>query len=618
VYNIKKMKFFCGALLLCLAISACYGDMYMHNLRGSNNRNREANTNRQNNNRLMDTQNNAKGGYCWGPEMSFYEGSLLSLEWTNQHGCGVNPKMYCNIVIQYMCGSKGADATHLIRDGASTDTPPTDATELARAADEGVEGATYHFGLHEPLEFYQACATRSRNMGLFIADREKEGGLGRGPATKTRQNNNGGRSGLECPEERDYYPYWHPSPWRDVAILTHNTDWCGFYKSESQNVKGRGHCVTKADEKVEAQQNNPTECSAAGNIWKEEKAWGIPAPDCVRAPLSRENHLGNGGLTFTNGYNWTLPTTSEESCIKKDDCNCVLRMRYNISTGDLGKNGNAPNSDFIDYKSNAENSPVKEDPIKEQDGNKFQLAIDTTQFGRTFEDRSYVFHIKPRPSGILDTARIYNLNVRGKRGNIVQTYPSTEYDFVPQNLYARVGDYIHFQWTGCDTNPAGNAGNGADGSDRSNIVQIESPDASHPASDEWMKKNTKLFPDKKTRVRMATLGQTNCKTEEELGGNNQQDPQNCFVLNAAPAYFDGGLVKMKDTGSFYFMSTRNHDFSNRDQKGTIIIDPLLPTWAVAVVVVGSALFVGSAGVAGAMFYSRSHPHSSVANVFSKF
>jgi hypothetical protein len=30
----------------------------------------------------------------------------------------------------------------------------------------------------------------------------------------------------------------------------------------------------------------------------------------------------------------------------------------------------------------------------------------------------------------------------------VQAYPAVEYDFTPQNLHVRTGDYIHIQWTG--------------------------------------------------------------------------------------------------------------------------------------------------------------------------
>jgi hypothetical protein len=250
--------------------------------------------------------------------------------------------------------------------------------------------------------------------------------------------------------------------------------------------------------------------------------------------------------------------------------------------------------------------------------------MDTTQFGRTFQDRSHVYHIRPRPSGVTSTARIFNVNVKGKRGNIVQTYPATEYDFVPTIMNARVGDYIHFQWTGCDTNPAGNAGEGTDQTDRSNVVQTYALDHSIPADDNWLAHHTPMFQSKALRLRMAMLGQTDCLTYEELltknGGNEnnaQQDLQNCMKLNAAEPYFDGGLIKFNVTGSFSYMSTRNHNFSNRDQKGLLNINPLLPTWAIAVVSTGAALFVGSAGVAGLMLYAKSHPHSGVANLFTK-
>jgi hypothetical protein len=276
-----------------------------------------------------------------------------------------------------------------------------------------------------------------------------------------------------------------------------------------------------------------------------------------------------------------------------------------------------PTGGFLDWTNNGDNAVITQDMwIAGPSNSTFLLATDTTQYGRTFEDRSHVFHIAKRPDGVSGTSRLFNLNVRGKRGNIVQTYPSTEYDYVPQFLTIRVGDYIHFQWTGCDTNPAGNAGEGTDQTDRSNLVQIVSESNNYPVTDSQFDGGFKpLFEDATARLRFAFLDQTNCAADPQNTG--EQDVTNCALLNAASQYFDGGVFKMNKTGIFHYMSTRNHNFTNRDQKGTLTVLPLLPSWALGVVLAGAALFVGAGAVAFMMFYAKNNPHSGIANVFSK-
>lgn len=596
-------------------------DVYLHNPKGGNNRLNEEGQNRANNNRLFDSQNNAKGGYCWGPPMFFYGGSRLGIEWTNQHGCGM-PNLECEIIIQYMCEDDEMKeslnwTSWIIRDGVTTESPnPNNGVEGANTLvpdpeyfkqqgphDEiitdpdrdygeltGVEppracyGETdetdgtcsvHRTGMHEPYEYYDWCRKRDRNKGLFIADQKVQN-----KAIHTRQNPNGGRSGFECPEERDYYPYWHPTPWKDIVVLTDNTDRCDYYKSKSNNVRDYGYCTP------DPTFNNEAECLGNGNSW-EKYGHDISAPDCIATPWNRDNHLGNaanpGG--YTNTYNWTIPNINRDTC--------VLRLRYNISSKDY---------DGWDtyYDQNGEISPIKDDPYIQplNDGRELRLAIDTTQFGRTFQDRSHVFSLRERPNDIGDLTRIWNLNVRGKRGNIVQTYPATEYDFTPNRMDVREGDYIHFQWTGCDTNPNGNDGEGQQGTDRSNIVFVD--DLGHNLNG-----SQDFFVDDEDAAAFAFLGQDPeiCARDlEELrnSGRNEdsidRDPKNCAKLNAASRYFNGGLHKITDRHAwnvYHYMSTRNNNFTNRSQKGTISVTPFLPIWAIVLVVFSGVVLLGS-------------------------
>jgi len=231
-----------------------------------------------------------------------------------------------------------------------------------------------------------------------------------------------------------------------------------------------------------------------------------------------------------------------------------------------------------------------------------QYSINSDQYGRTFQDRSYVFNVVAPPSNIDPTVtNIWNLNVRGKRGDIVDVFPSTEYDFTPQILNINQNDYIHFQWIGSDYNPNRTPNAAVGGpldifdntsyrADRSNIVQISlsSSGLARKLSDVTMF----FFPNGTQNVNLinsfAMLNQPGLTSTNpyimclnftaltlKYGGNTQSatlDNQNCMNLSNAPSpYFDGGLVQMLVTGRFAYMSTRNNNFSNRSQKGLIIV-----------------------------------------------
>lgn len=758
--------FFFGCALLA---ATCNADIYMHNPRGSNDRNCERNVNRNNGNRMFDSQNNAKGGYACpravgtedntldregnavastisasnNRQMTYYEGSYLPIEWTNQHGCGPNSKLNCEVIIQYTCEAqldpegalRGGDSDEYI--GAPRDGTPRDAQDAATDTIningdqiEATDTENRRYGVHEVLDgqevgSYNFCNRRERNKGLFTADQN----VNRRDATGTRQNPNGNRRGLECPEERDYYPYWAPSPWVDVAILsshagaentpTDNNDvaqewmspFCKYAVTNSQNVKPVGYCQYPETMNNNQQQafnkrewpNNQRACADLNADWVErEPLTGTTAnnyadatpPDCMVGPFTRVNHLGNplqqegfgqkndayratlseshqaalDAMPETNSasqYMWKIPEIPEGAEESQYE-NCVLRIRYNVSTADYpaynglddgmleatplvdgdGQNvdlpadtpatwGNTPwmvydISPGLDSRFNQDDSPIQQDSyvsLGDDDDEFVALAVNTNQYGRVFQDRSFNFGIKKRPTDVTSEQNIYNVNVRGKRGNIVQTFPAVEYDFVPSglSLSSASEDMVHWQWTGSDYNPQrgcndaeggppdGNNGNQNARADRTNVVELEFMAQNYPffglenteqnvgllqmakadpesAAEYTFFKDVDGNADAGMMKTMAFLNhkeqlQANdqkCLTQQELNNinnENQRDtnPRNCAKVNTEHPYFNGGLQQVQAPAGnggqmFGFFSSRNNNFSNRDQTMGICVD----------------------------------------------
>jgi len=617
--------------LLLSFIASALADCYLQYPPGSNNRLDEGGGNRNNNNRLMDTQNNAKGGYGYGGSannqaaaLQYMVGSELTSMWTSQHSCG-SANNECQIVVQAMCNA-AATAPAGVPDTGAADAgqgPIRDGTDNGTPDPNNPDAQT---GLHEPASFYADCDARERNKGLYTADQNLNNNNG---ARATRQNPNGNRSGQECPEERDYYPYWHPSPWKDVAILTNNLALCAWYQQESQNVKAKNYCSVSSE-------NNAADCADADGDWLEQAAFGIPPPECVVAPFQRDNHLGNGPTGQEVGYNWTIPTAWGVNGVD-DVTNCVARFRYNITTSDArvcedktidtqvgceaagliwsaayldSSYNDLVNGDDNEANGNQDPPLLEGNPDVDMDGflvdaggtdSMLELAVNTNQYGRTFQDRTHVFSVQSRPIGVSSSTKIYNLNVKGKRGNIVQTYPATEYDFTPNELVVGMNDMVHVQWTGNDNtnNNGNNNGEGTDNEDRHNMVQLGASGLDVPAAYtqtsmfdlawEWNPEPTgSVFGgsrDKAEVTKQAALSkQEGCLTEANI--DNDQQRQNCQKLNAAAATVDLGLMKFKP-GEYKYMSSRNMNFSNRAQKAkltTLASTSVLAHAPVAVVV----------------------------------
>lgn len=640
--------------VLCLCFTLCMGDTYMHLPRGSNNRLNERSANRNNANRLFDSQNNNRGGYNAGDtdetdgfntEEEIYNmrhfmssesaNSYLTIEWTNQHGCGGNEnndphKLNCNMVIQYMVEDSDATEDDQLRNGVNTNTPnyqqPSSLEEtLQQFTSRKSNQINTNRGLHETFDYYDDCYVRERNRGLFTADQNlrNNNGLGVSSAIYTRQNPNGNRRGYECPEERDHYPYWHPSPWRDIAVLTDNTSHCDWYVSESTAPKGICKEVYPGTNVARSfsQWNNRDECEIAGGDWflsypyidiesvpeadctGDSRVWApanygensrclvlAPPVDCQQVGWTRVNHLGNGRDGVPLNYTWTIPyfPSQEEKKI-------IIRIRYNISTDDYDPYNT--NSSHNQNLGAGIRSPVTQNPyinIGSTTNKPLRLAINTAQFGRTFQDRSHIIRLMPRSLITAEggqTCELYNLNVRGKRGNIVQTFPAVEYDFFPNRMTITEDDCVHIQWTGSNThnngNPGGDgqtgdAGEGRSGTDRHNMVEIDGTTENYPKPWEqttmWdvtlMWKDDSEWPTtgelapEDIAAAFASGGYYGCYTADKCTSSVETKASLQQLLNNVSPSFSGAVLKFKP-GTFNYICSRNNNFTNRSQKGVL-------------------------------------------------
>jgi len=744
--------------MFLLLLSLASADVYMHNPRGANDRNCERNVNRNNGNLLYDTQNNAKGGYAcpravaanndqnppkgMTPRMKFEEGSMLEVEWTAQHGCGLqkedvagglnqklvmsqNANVHCEMVLQLGCaktldpeGLYSAGNTNMPSgipavpregipnsdgDSATNRISTTDPGQAVLAADVN---NNVRYGVHETPEYYNECNRVKRNRDLFTADQN----VNRRSAIGTRQNPNGGRRGLECPEERDYYPYWRPAPFLDVAYLVDDQARCGagpatasvdpasaqafagcggwktgatqctavagvtdtvvkaqgFSATTAAAAVKPGSCVLASTNKVPKTNNgltgnvrnlynrrewpsNKADCDAlttadANVQWKElmfnpafsmtakgnEKiiAAAMKGAECNTIDYSRSNHLGNSGSADTaTRYTMMIPEVNSPDasvatagaactgCLVQEGEPCFLRMRYNMSSSDYLRN--------LSSAKNGNNSPIQQDPLVQLDPQDpeqvVQLALNTNQVARTFQDRSYVFYVTPKPNDRNTAQVVMNVNTRGKRGNIVQTYPAVEYDLIPNMVAATQNTVLQLQWTGSDYNPRRGCNDGEGGpstgdnnvierlianantqgsnqnsrTDRTNLVAMNvGSKRNYPYSDaggppKLMAGATQLFKDTAQAKKfmsadaIAQLKAINrqCLTAAQIDNINNENqrenhPRNCAEANALSPYFSTEEIKLdnKNVGDvFVAYSTRNNNFSNRDTKFKVMV-----------------------------------------------
>ncbi|CAG5088400.1 Oidioi.mRNA.OKI2018_I69.PAR.g11828.t1.cds [Oikopleura dioica] len=534
--------------ILMLAAKSVDAWVYLTMPPGSNNRLNESTAENKNPERLFKSNNHRRGGYNK-PDATknanekeyipqFLSGSYLPIEWGQVNGC-----KDCEVIIQGMCGD------HL-KNGETTENflfkAPANRAEESNLLKEQLQNDRY--GQHEDISHFLRCSMAEKTSGS--------------------------QYGFECEGERKEFQFGFYSGWFDIFHLTNsgkceespqtkplcveNHDGKFFYRMKNESCDGEIYDFYSPVEVLP----DSNDCEGPHQVHgyyltseliasqekPQKKCLQLHPPKrCSRNFKTTPGILGNSLSGQLPSVTWQLPS------VQKKTVSCVVRLRYKIHI-------------FEDFGPDSSREEI-------------------------FQDRSHVFQIIPRPSEILPSERVYNLNVRGKRGNIVQVYPAVEYDFTPNDLKVMKDDLIHIQWWGSNSHnnkppgangQTGDDGQGKSGTDRSTFTPILSESHNFPIPFEnstfwkdvdWIWSSTEHKPDQGTiedlAIYFATSGyydcRENCKKSPKT--NDDFDPQ----MNNSPASISGHIIRMKEANNYHYMSSRNNNFSNRSQKGKITV-----------------------------------------------
>merc|ERR1719192_2775348 len=195
--------------------------------------------------------------------------------------------------------NKGMGTRMMIRNGGNTNAPDDPGNNVNNIDNTFANNNNNDRGRHESEEFYNYCRNRGRNEGLFTADQKLKGNN----QINTRQNPNGNRSGLECPEERDYYPWPYPSPFIDLAWKGNDVEYCKTNIAPfSQRVSAKCTCTGGGANQIpngdQITTRTKEECEAAQGTWSCTTPTEQFTPEwaeafCQEQAFSQVNSLGN-------------------------------------------------------------------------------------------------------------------------------------------------------------------------------------------------------------------------------------------------------------------------------------------------------------------------------------